>query len=223
VAAARAAAGSAIAAVDLILDGEIDNAFCAVRPPGHHAERQRPMGFCLFNSVAIGALHALQIRGLERVAVLDFDVHHGNGTQDIFIEDPRVLYLSSHQMPLYPGTGAANEIGVGNIVNAPLYTGSGADAFRDAWSSRLIPALREFEPQMLVISAGFDAHRLDPLAGLGLDTEDFRWLTEVLMREADDLCGGRLVSSLEGGYHHGALAESASAHVQTLMTGGRSS
>ncbi len=215
--AALRAAGALVAAIDLVMGGGAANAFCAVRPPGHHAERDMAMGFCLFNNVAIGAAHAIAAHGARRVAIVDFDVHHGNGTQHIFEHDPRVFYASTHQMPLYPGTGARSEHGVGNICNAPLAAFSDGDAFRDAYEEIVLPALQRFEPEVLLISAGFDAHRADPLASLELEAEDFGWVTERLAELAATHCRGRLVSTLEGGYDLGALAESAAAHVAALM------
>lgn len=216
--AALRAAGAAVAATDAVLGGEAANAFCAARPPGHHAEPDRAMGFCLFNSVAVAARHAKAEHGLSRVAVMDFDVHHGNGTQAAFWDEPSLLYTSTHQMPLYPGTGAATERGQGNIVNAPLAPMSGGPEFRQAMSDRILPALAAFRPELLIISAGFDAHRDDPLASLMLDVEDFVWATAELMRVADEVCGGRVVSCLEGGYDLEALAQSVGAHVKQLMT-----
>jgi acetoin utilization deacetylase AcuC-like enzyme len=217
--AARRAAGAVCAAVDAIMAGEARAAFCAVRPPGHHAERERAMGFCLFNNVAIGALHARAAHHLARVAVVDFDVHHGNGVQAVFERDPALFYGSTHQSPLYPGTGAAGERGVGNIVNAPLAPGSGSAAFRKAFEQKILPALGDFAPQFMFICAGFDGHRADMLAQLLLTEDDFAWATRQLRRLADDLCHGRLVSSLEGGYNLTALARSVSAHVGALMGG----
>jgi acetoin utilization deacetylase AcuC-like enzyme len=214
--AALRAAGAVCAAVDAAIDGEARRAFCAVRPPGHHATRDTAMGFCLFNNVAVGAAQALA-RGLERIAIVDFDVHHGNGTQDIFCAEPRVLYASTHQSPLYPGTGAAGETGVGNIVNAPLPPGSGSAQFRVAFDSIVLPALRAFKPQLLMISAGFDAHRLDPLADLNLDADDYAWATSKLVDIAQTFASNRIVSSLEGGYSLAALRESTAAHVAALM------
>ncbi|HEX2595634.1 MAG TPA: histone deacetylase family protein, partial [Luteimonas sp.] len=211
------AAGAAVAAVDAVLGGDTTRAFCAVRPPGHHATNDTAMGFCLFNNVAIAALHALDAHGLQRVAIADFDVHHGNGTQAIFARDPRVLFASSHQMPLYPETGHASERGVGNIVNAPLPPGAGGDAFRAAWSTQLLPALDAFAPQLLLVSAGFDAHRLDPLAQLQLEADDYAWLTAQLVAIADRRAGGRLVSLLEGGYDLDALRACSVAHVRALL------
>jgi acetoin utilization deacetylase AcuC-like enzyme len=218
VAAARRAAGGAIAAVDAIMEGWADTAFAAVRPPGHHAESTHAMGFCLFNSVVVAARHAQERWGLKRVAVIDFDVHHGNGTQHSFAAHPDLFYVSSHQMPCYPGTGAPTETGVrDNIVNLPLAPGDGSRAFRDAWSFRGFPALEAFAPELLILSAGFDAHRADPLAQLRVDTEDFGWITDRLLAVAAGSAGGRLVSALEGGYDLPALAASAALHVRRLM------
>jgi acetoin utilization deacetylase AcuC-like enzyme len=214
--AALRAAGAACAAVQAVLTGACRRAFCAVRPPGHHATASQAMGFCLFNSVAAAAAEALAVHGLERVAIVDFDVHHGNGTQDIFAAEPRVQYLSSHQWPLYPGTGARSEQGVGNIHNLPLPAGCGPDAFRHAWETELLPALRAFRPQLLLVSAGFDAHRLDPLAGLQLDAADFGWLTRELVAIAEAHAGGRVVSLLEGGYSLEALRACALEHAEAL-------
>ena len=214
--AALCAAGAVCAAVDAAIDGSATRAFCAVRPPGHHATRNAAMGFCLFNNVAVGAAHALA-RGIERVAIVDFDVHHGNGTQDIFWSEPRVLYASTHQSPLYPGTGTRAETGVGNIVNAPLPPRSGSAEFRMAFEQVVLPALRTFKPQLVIISAGFDAHRLDPLADLNLDAEDYAWATRELVDIATKYASGRVVSSLEGGYSLTALRESTAAHVGALM------
>lgn len=214
--AALRAAGAGVAAVDAVLDGETRRAFCAVRPPGHHATADTAMGFCLFNSIAVAARHALDKHGLARVAIVDFDVHHGNGTQAIFETDPRVLYLSSHQMPLYPDTGHANERGVGNIVNVPLPPGADGVAFRTAWRETLLPALDAFRPQLVLISAGFDAHWRDPLAQLRLDSDDYAWITAELVALAGRHAQGRIVSMLEGGYDLIALRESSIAHVQAL-------
>jgi acetoin utilization deacetylase AcuC-like enzyme len=211
------AAGAVVAAVDAVLSGKAKRAFCAVRPPGHHATTNVAMGFCLFNNIAVGALHALAAHGLERVAIVDFDVHHGNGTQAIFEHDRRVLFAGSHQSPLYPGTGSPEETGEGNIVNATLPPGAGSAQFRAAWSQRLLPAVDAFKPQLLMISAGFDAHRLDPLAQLQLDAADFAWITAELVALAQRHCGGRVVSTLEGGYDLTALAESSMAHVEALL------
>jgi len=215
--AAMRAAGAMIAAVDLVLKNGAANAFCGVRPPGHHAESDMAMGFCLFNNVAIGAAHACAVHGLKRVAIIDFDVHHGNGTQHIFEHDAQIFYASTHQMPLYPGTGARSERGVGNICNAPLPPFAGGDEFRDAYEEIVLPALDRFQPELIMISAGFDAHRADPLASLELEAEDFGWVTERLAEMAATHCGGRLVSTLEGGYDLEALAESSAAHVAALL------
>ena len=216
--AALRAAGAVAAAVDAVVAGEAANAFCAVRPPGHHAEPGRPMGFCLFNNVAVGALRARQVHGIERIAVIDFDVHHGNGTQARFWDDPALLYASTHQSPLYPGTGAAHETGSGgNIINAPLPPGAGSEHFRAAVSRAIIPALGAFSPQLVLISAGFDAHKSDPLAQLQLDESDYAWVTEQLLEIARRHAGGRVVSTLEGGYNLAALGTSAAVHVRGLM------
>jgi len=212
------AAGGAVAGVDAVMEGWARAAFVASRPPGHHAEPRRAMGFCFFNNAAIAAQHARARWGLARVAVLDFDVHHGNGTQAIFAADPGLFYGSSHQHPCYPGTGMASEHGIaGNIVNAPLPPGSDGAAFRHAWDTIVFPALEEFAPELLVVSAGFDAHRDDPLAELQLDTVDFAWITRRLVDIADRHCAGRIVSVLEGGYDLRALAASAETHVRALM------
>jgi acetoin utilization deacetylase AcuC-like enzyme len=216
-AAALRAVGSVCAAVDAVMAGEGDNAFCAVRPPGHHAEPGRSMGFCLFNNVALGAEWARREHGLTRVAVVDFDVHHGNGTQAAFERDGDLFFASTHQSPLYPGTGAADERGVGNIFNAPLAPESGSAQFRDAMQSKVFPALKVFAPELILISAGFDAHNDDPLASLHLYEEDYSWITTELCQIAAEKCGGRVVSTLEGGYDLGALASSAAAHVGALM------
>jgi len=216
--AALRAAGAAVAAVDAVMAGEADNAFCAVRPPGHHAEPDHAMGFCLFNNVAVGALHAREAHGLNRIAVVDFDVHHGNGTQAMFWDDPDLFYASTHQMPLYPGTGAARERGVNaNIVNVPLPPDAGSVEFRQALRDSIVPALTMFQPDFLFISAGFDAHAEDPLAGLNFVEDDYAWATEQLMALARNACGGRLVSVLEGGYNPDALGRSVAAHVRALM------
>jgi acetoin utilization deacetylase AcuC-like enzyme len=217
--AALAAVGAATAAVDDVYSGAADNVFVAARPPGHHAERATAMGFCLFNNAAIAARHAQKSHGAERVAIVDWDVHHGNGTQDIFWSDPTVLYSSTHQMPLYPGTGAPGETGVGNIVNAPLSPGSGGELFREAFNSRVLPAVDRFRPDLIIISAGFDAHHRDPLAEINLVEDDFDWATGQLMERAGRYAGGRLVSLLEGGYDLQGLAFSVAAHVGRMMKG----
>jgi acetoin utilization deacetylase AcuC-like enzyme len=216
--AALCAAGAVAAALDAVVAGEADSAFCAVRPPGHHAEPERAMGFCLFNNAAIAAQRARQVHGLARVAVVDFDVHHGNGTQAAFATDRSLFYGSTHQYPLYPGTGAAGEVGVGNIVNLPLPPGAGSSQFRLAMTRRLLPALDAFAPALIVVSAGFDAHRDDPLAQLALDEADYIWITEKLVEIARRHASGRIVSTLEGGYDLAALAASAAAHVRVLMS-----
>ncbi len=219
--AALVAAGALVEAVDAVVAGEVCNAFCAVRPPGHHAEQTRAMGFCLFNSVAVGAAHARDAHGLERVAVVDFDVHHGNGTQAMFWDEEGMFYASTHQYPHYPGTGSQEETGRWkNIVNAPLRPGSGSDQFRAAIDDRVVPALDAFRPEMVFMSAGFDAHERDPLASINLVEEDFAWVTERLLDVARLHAGGRVVSVLEGGYDLDALAASAARHVETLMEAG---
>ena len=215
--AALIAVGGACDAVDAVLAGEVRNAFCAMRPPGHHAEPEQAMGFCFFNQAAIAARHAQTKHGLERVAIVDFDVHHGNGTQAIFWDDPSVLYASTHQMPLYPGTGAASETGADNIVNAPLPEGAGGEAFRAAVEARILPAIDRFQPELLILSAGFDAHERDPLAGLKLVEADFAWITETLVERAERSFGGRIVSVMEGGYDLKALSNSVAVHVEALM------
>lgn len=215
--AALRACGAGIAAVDAVLAGEERIAFCAVRPPGHHATADSAMGFCLFNSVAVAAAHALAAHGLQRVAILDFDVHHGNGSQAIFERDPRVLYLSSHQSPLYPGTGAAAETGVGNVFNEPLPPMSDGAALRAAWREHLLPAAAAFAPQLLLVSAGFDAHRLDPLAQMQAEAGDYHWLGREIAGLAQGPAAGRVVSLLEGGYSLEALRECSLAYVSGLM------
>jgi acetoin utilization deacetylase AcuC-like enzyme len=216
-AAARRAVGGICAAIDAVLAEQAANAFVAHRPPGHHAERDVAMGFCLYSTVAIGALRALDHHGLSRVAVLDFDVHHGNGTQDVLWNDPRALFVSSHQMPLYPGTGAASERGAhGQVLNLPLPEGSGTAAMRAAWEPALA-RVEAFAPDLILVSAGFDAHRDDPLAGLTWTEADFVWITQAICDLAARVCGGRVVSSLEGGYDLDALAASVGAHVGVLM------
>ena len=215
--AALHAAGAACAALDAVMLGSCARAFCAVRPPGHHATPDRAMGFCLFNSIAIAARLALQKHQLERVAIVDFDVHHGNGTQDCFEQEPQVLYVSTHQRDLYPGTGLASERGVGNVRNVLLPAGSGSAEFRKAWETVLLSELDAFRPQLLLISAGFDAHRADPLASLLLETEDFAWITRELLAIAQRHAQGRIVSALEGGYDLMALRECVVAHVRELI------
>jgi acetoin utilization deacetylase AcuC-like enzyme len=217
--AAYRAVGAGIAAVDAVMSGDVSNAFCAVRPPGHHAETSRAMGFCLFSSIAIAAHHARVRHGLERVAVIDFDVHHGNGTQEIFWSKRNLFYGSTHQMPLFPGTGALRETGVGNIWNAPLSAGDGTARFREALERRIFPALIAHRPELILISAGFDAHRNDPLGGLMLTEADFAWVTLKLMDIADRVADGRMVSMLEGGYDLTGLSRSVAAHVQALLRG----
>ncbi|TCT24896.1 histone deacetylase family protein [Thermomonas haemolytica] len=216
--AALRAAGAGVAAVDAVLSGQARRAFCAVRPPGHHATATTAMGFCLFNSIAVAARHALDAHGLERVVIADFDVHHGNGTQAIFADDARVRFASSHQWPLYPGTGAHHETGRGNIANAPLPQGADGAVFLAAWNDELLPFLDAFRPQLVLISAGFDGHRRDPLAGLQLEAEDYARLTARLVALADRHCDGRVVSMLEGGYDLEALAECSVAHVDALRS-----
>lgn len=212
------AAGAVVAAIDAVMQGSVPHAFCAVRPPGHHATPDTAMGFCLFNNIAVGAAHAIATHGLKRVAIADFDVHHGNGTQDIFQREPRVLFISSHQSPLYPGTGREDEHGAGNIINALLSPGDGSYEFRELWDGVLLPKLHAFKPQLVLVSAGFDAHRNDPLAEIRLQTEDYAWITERLVDLARAHAGGRLVSTLEGGYELSALAASVSAHVSALLS-----
>ncbi|MDN2567940.1 histone deacetylase family protein [Aquibium sp. A9E412] len=217
--AALTAVGAALAAVDDVMTERADNVFVAARPPGHHAEATRAMGFCLFNNAAIAARHAQKHYDVERVAIVDWDVHHGNGTQDIFWNDRSVLYCSTHQMPLYPGTGAKDETGAGNIVNAPLSAGDDGEDFREAMRSRILPAIDDFRPDLIIVSAGFDAHRRDPLAEINLDERDFDWATAQLMERADHWCDNRLVSLLEGGYDLEGLGLSVAAHVGRLMKG----
>ncbi|WP_394690303.1 histone deacetylase family protein [Hoeflea sp.] len=217
--AALISVGGAMAAVDAVFAGQADNAFVATRPPGHHAEKDRSMGFCLFNQAAIAARHAQRVHGAERVAIVDWDVHHGNGTQDIFYDDPSVVYLSTHQMPLYPGTGALGETGKGNIFNAPLSVNDGSDHFREAFKTRILPALEEARADLIIISAGFDAHHRDPLAEINLTADDFDWATGKVMEIAGRTADNRVVSLLEGGYDLVGLAESAAAHVMRLQRG----
>ncbi|MBW7849439.1 MAG: histone deacetylase family protein [Rhodospirillales bacterium] len=216
--AALRAAGAVCAAVDAVVTGRYRNAFCAIRPPGHHAERMQAMGFCLFNNVAVGALHARAEHGLRRVAVIDFDVHHGNGTQHVFADDAELFYASTHQENHYPGTGHYHERGrANNIVNFPLPAGSGSQSFRMAMGDVILPALNDFKPELILVSAGFDGHAMDPLAHLRLTTEDFAWVTREIVAIARDTCANRVVSTLEGGYDLSALAASAAAHVRALM------
>ncbi len=209
--------GGAIHAVDQVFTKQNKNAFVATRPPGHHAETTRACGFCIFNNVAIAANYARKTHAAERVAVVDFDVHHGNGTQDIFWSDKDLYYGSTHQMPLFPGTGALNETGVDNIWNAPLSSGDGSEKFREAMQNRVLPSLKAFSPDLIIISAGFDAHRSDPLAGINLEEQDFSWITTELLDIAEKQCDGRVVSILEGGYDLNSLARSVGVHVQQLI------
>lgn len=212
------AAGANVMAVDLVMAGDVDNAFCAIRPPGHHTETAKSMGFCLFGSVVVGVKHALDHHGLSRVAIVDFDVHHGNGTQDLVWHDDRIFFSSTHQMPLYPGTGAAHETGAfGNVLNIPFAPNADGADLRDAYERVVLPALHAHKPEMIFISAGFDAHFADPLANLNFNEEDFAWATKQLKAAANTLCQGRLVSTLEGGYDLDALAASTAAHVEVLM------
>jgi len=218
--AASRAVGGAVRAVDEVVSKKAANAFVATRPPGHHAETARPMGFCFFDNAAIAARYAQKHHGIARAAIVDFDVHHGNGSQEIFWADKSVMYCSTHQMPLFPGTGAVGESGEYNtVVNAPLRPGDGAAAFRAAFESRILPRLDEFRPELIVISAGFDAHTRDPLANINLEEDDFAWVTRKIMDVADRHAGGRIVSLLEGGYDLQGLADSAAAHVLALMRG----
>lgn len=212
--AALRAAGAAVQATERVLGGEVKNAFCAVRPPGHHAEYDRAMGFCIFNNIAVAAAHALEVHKLKRVAVVDFDVHHGNGTEDIFARDPRVMLCSSYQHPFYPYSGGATQ--PGHLVNVPLPAGTTSDAFREAITAQWLPQLNAFAPECIFISAGFDAHKFDPLANMNLTESDFSWITREIMTVADQHCEGRIVSSLEGGYDLEALALSVMAHVRCL-------
>ncbi|MHA6326274.1 histone deacetylase family protein [Roseivivax sp. CAU 1753] len=220
--AARRGAGGVIKAVEMVTGGEVANAFVAMRPPGHHAETQTAMGFCLLGNAAIGAKYALDVLGLDRVAVVDFDVHHGNGTQDLLWHEARALTITSHQSPLWPGTGAAQETGAhDNVLNLPLAPGSGGAEMRAVYEDRVFPRLRAFAPDLIILSAGFDAHRDDPLANLEWETGDFRWLTTALCTVAEEVCRGRVVSTLEGGYDLQALSESGAAHVAALMEAGQ--
>jgi acetoin utilization deacetylase AcuC-like enzyme len=215
--AALRAAGAGVHAVDAVMRGEVRRAFCATRPPGHHAEPSRPMGFCFFANAVVAARHAIAVHGAARVAIVDFDVHHGNGSQACVAQDPAILYASSHQWPCYPGTGDVRETGVGNVFNAPLSPGADGPAFRAAWAGTLLPAIDAFAPDLLVISAGFDAHARDPLAQLRVREPDFAWLTAELCAIAERHAKGRVVSLLEGGYDLEALAHSTAAHVRVLM------
>lgn len=216
--AALRAAGAACVAVDAVMRGKNKRAFCAVRPPGHHATAARAMGFCLFNSVAVGVAHALAAHALDRVALVDFDVHHGNGSQDIFWHEARVLFTSSHESALYPGSGSPSERGAArNIMNRALAPGSGSAEFRAVYTDHILPAIGRFEPQLIVISAGFDAHRLDPLANLNLDADDYAWVTGELVQLAKRHAHGRIVSSLEGGYSLSGLNSSVAAHLHALF------
>ncbi|WP_108860614.1 histone deacetylase family protein [Ruegeria sp. Alg231-54] len=220
--AAYRAAGAVVRAVDMVLGGEAQNAFCAIRPPGHHAETETAMGFCLFGNAALAAKHALDHHGLKRVAVVDFDVHHGNGTQDLLWEEARALVITSQQMPLWPGSGRPDETGAyETVLNIPLAPGTGGAEMRTAYETQAFPRLRAFKPELIIISAGFDAHQDDPLANLNWSTGDFAWITAELCKIADDLCEGRIVSTLEGGYDLNALAEATRAHVEELMKAAR--
>ncbi len=215
--AALTAVGAVCQAIDHVMSGQLDNAFCAIRPPGHHAEPDRAMGFCLFNNVAIGALYARQKHFRHRVAIIDFDVHHGNGSQTVAARHKGLFYASTHQSPLYPGTGHLHDEGAGVIVNCPLAAGSGSRAFRMSYTERIFPALEIFDPDFILISAGFDGHAMDPLADLKLYEDDFHWITREIKAIAEKLCKGRLVSCLEGGYNLNILGESVAAHVSALM------
>lgn len=217
--AVKYAVGAALAGVDDVFEKKADNVFAGMRPPGHHAEKSTAMGFCFVNSIAIAARYAQEKYGAERIAIVDFDVHHGNGTQDIFYNDKSVLYCSTHQMPLFPGSGALSEEGLGNIFNAPLNAGEDGEAFKEAFKSRILPAVDNFAPDLVLVSAGFDAHYRDPLAGLNLTANDFDWVTGALMELAGKHCENRLVSLLEGGYDLEGLAESVEAHVNRLLKG----
>lgn len=214
--------GAVVKAVDMVMGGEISNTFCAIRPPGHHAEREMPMGFCLFGNVTIAAKHALEVHGLSRVAIMDFDVHHGNGTQDLVWKDARILFASTHQIPLYPGSGAASETGAhGNVLNCPLDPETDGAAFRKVMMDQVLPAIDAFAPELILISSGFDAHMNDPLANLNWVEDDFAWATHQLCDLADKHCEGRVVSTLEGGYDLAGLAASCAAHVKVLMERGK--
>ncbi len=215
--AAMRASGSVVQGVDLLMSGEFKKAFCAVRPPGHHAERAQAMGFCFFNNIAVGAAYALEVCGLSRVAILDFDVHHGNGTENIFSGDERVLFGSCFQHPLYPFSGADSK--AENIMNIPLRANTRSDDFRSLLEQQWLPRLEEFKPEMIFLSAGFDGHKLDPLGGIKLSEEDFIWITRMAMGIAERFSNGRLLSALEGGYHPDALGRSVEAHLRTMLEG----
>jgi acetoin utilization deacetylase AcuC-like enzyme len=222
-AAAYRAVGASVNAIDKVISGEATNAFCAIRPPGHHARFENAMGFCIFGNAAIAARHAIERHGMSRVAVIDFDVHHGNGTQDLLWSEPHSLFISSHQSPLYPGTGGREETGEHqNVLNIPLPVGCDGDQFRDLMKKELLPRLDTYAPELIIISAGFDAHRADPLAEIELEVDDFIWITHALCDIADEHSKGRIVSILEGGYDLDALGESVAAHVDVLMTRGGS-
>ncbi len=216
IAATLRGSGAVCFAVDQISAGKAKNAFCVTRPPGHHAETANAMGFCLLNHVAIAARHALAVQAADHVAIIDFDVHHGNGTQAIFESSPEVLFVSSHQMPLYPGTGYPDETGCGNILNLPLAPGAGSAEFRSAWAHMGLPAVQKFAPDLIIVSAGFDAHERDPLGQLELKDEDYGWITDEIRALAESACGGKVVSNLEGGYDLEALATASTAHVKAL-------
>lgn len=205
-------------AVDKVVNKQANNAFCAVRPPGHHAEPDQAMGFCLFNNIAIAAEYARKQYQIDRIAIIDFDVHHGNGTQAAFYQQPNVLYCSSHEMPNYPGTGLPTETGIGNIINVPLSAGDSGLQVRKKYSDIIFPAIKKFKPELLLISAGFDAHKDDPLASIMLVEDDYRWITQELMQLADSYCDDRIISALEGGYNLTALASSVAIHLKTLMS-----
>ncbi|MGH1350025.1 MAG: histone deacetylase family protein [Methyloligellaceae bacterium] len=217
------AVGAGTEAVDRVMSGEVNNAFCALRPPGHHAEKERAMGFCFFNNIAVAAYYAREKYNLDRVAIIDFDVHHGNGTQDILWNEPDMFYGSTHEMPLYPGTGAKHETGAGNIFNAPLPNHCDSDTFRETMQEQILQPLKKFGPEFIFISAGFDAHRLDPLSTTELIEADFDWVTRKLMEVSDTTAGGRIVSMLEGGYDLQGLSQSVAVHVKALMEAGTGS
>jgi len=214
--AAFRAAGAVCAAIDAVIDGAVSKAFCLTRPPGHHAEPTRAMGFCILNNVAIGALHARHHHDIKRIAIIDFDVHHGNGTQRIFETDENTLFISSHEMPLFPGTGSDSQKGVGNILNIPLHPRASGEDFQKKWKLQGLPRLRAFQPELILISAGFDGHQNDPLASINLTTEDYAWLTEEIVKVAEIFSKGRVISTLEGGYDLAALCESVAAHIMAL-------